>query len=69
MKYGNLTREDLALELSEAHKLILELKNQISALKKSLESVREKSRFVKTKKDISSSSRSPMMLCSHMTSI
>jgi PAS domain S-box-containing protein len=39
MKYGNLTREDLALELGEAHKLILELKNQVSALKKSMESM------------------------------
>jgi PAS domain S-box-containing protein len=41
MKYGNLTREDLAVELGEAHKLILELKNQISALKKLIGSMRE----------------------------
>ncbi len=40
MKYGNLTRDDLALELGEAHKLIVELKNQISVLKKSFESMR-----------------------------
>ena len=40
MKYGNLTRDDLALELGEAHKLIVELKNQVSALKKSFESMR-----------------------------
>jgi hypothetical protein len=40
MKYGNLTREKLALELGEAHKLILELKNQVSALKESIVSMR-----------------------------
>ena len=40
MKYGNLNREELALELSEAHELILKLKDQVSALKKSIESLR-----------------------------
>jgi PAS domain S-box-containing protein len=40
MKFGNLTREKLALELGEAHKLILELKNQVLALKKLIESMR-----------------------------
>jgi len=41
MKYGNLTRDELADELSEAHRLILELKNQVSELKKSLIAVHE----------------------------
>lgn len=41
MKYGNLTRDELAEELSEAHKLILELKNQVAELKKAVISERE----------------------------
>jgi PAS domain S-box-containing protein len=40
MKYGNLTREQLAEELDAAHQLILELKNQVSSLKKSGETLR-----------------------------
>jgi len=40
MKYGNMTREQLAEELDTAHQLILELKNQISSLKKSGEALR-----------------------------
>lgn len=41
MKYGNLTRDELADELSEAHRMILELKSQVAELKKEVVSVRE----------------------------
>jgi PAS domain S-box-containing protein len=40
MKYRNLTHEQLAAELDAAHQLILELKNQVSSLKKSGEALR-----------------------------
>jgi PAS domain S-box-containing protein len=37
MKYGNMTREQMAEELSQAHQMISDLKKQVSSLKKTLE--------------------------------
>lgn len=40
MKYGNMTREQLAEELTEAHRLISELKSRASAQKKIVDKLR-----------------------------
>jgi PAS domain S-box-containing protein len=40
VKYSNLTKEQLVRKLDNAHELISELKNQVSAIKNSLESLK-----------------------------
>ncbi len=40
MKYGNMSREQLVEELTEAHRMISELKSQVSGLKKNVETLR-----------------------------